>query len=117
MTLSVQNYIASLERGRSELNFTQTLAVIDGHYCFTPTGFKNGSVINAAGENSGSCKVFSFAKLHELSQGMTLAMFAEHYQNVLDNPTLDNHANIRAFMISGFDGVVFDDEALKPLHP
>ena len=115
MTLSVETYIASLKHDPSGLNFAQTLAMIDAHYCFAPTGFKNGSVVNAAGENSGSCKVFSFAQMHELSQDMTLAMFAEHYQNVLDNPKLDNHANIRAFIVSGFNGLAFDDEALEPL--
>lgn len=115
MTPSIKNYIASLKRGPSALSFAQTLEVIDAHYCFAPTGFKNGSVINAAGENSGSCKVFSFAQMHKLSHDMALAMFAEHYQNVLDNPSADNHANIRAFIDSGFDGLVFDDEALEPL--
>ena len=115
MTSSVETYIASLKRGPSAIDFSQTLAMIDAHYCFAPTAFKNGGVVNTAGENSGSCKVFSFAHLHKLSQDMTLTMFAEHYQNVLDNPTLDNHANIRAFMVSGFDGLVFDDEALERL--
>ena len=115
MTASIETYIASLENGASAIDFALTLAVIDAHYCFAPTGFKNGNVVNRAGENSGSCKVFSFAQLHKLSKDMTLAMFAEHYQNVLDNPTLDNHANIRAFMKTGFDGLVFDDEALERL--
>ena len=115
MTTSIETYIASLKRGPSAIDFAQTLAVIDAHYCFAPTSFKNGGVVNAAGENSGSCKVFSFAQLHQLSQDMTLTMFAEHYQNVLDNPALDNHANIRAFIVSGFDGLVFDDEALELL--
>lgn len=115
MTPSVETYIASLKREPSAIDFAETIAVIDANYRFTATGFKNGDVINTVGENSGSCKVFSFARLHKLSQDMTLAMFAEHYQNVLDNPALDNHANIRAFMTSGFDGLVFDNEALEIL--
>ena len=115
MTPSVETYIASLKQGPSAIDFAQTLAVIDAHYAFTPTEFKNGGVVNKAGENSGSCKVFSFAQMHSLSQDMTLAMFAEHYKNVLDNPTLDNHANIRAFIVNGFDGLAFDGEALEAL--
>ena len=112
MSLSIPNYISALSTSDTQLTFDDTLAVIDAHYDFTPTAFKNGNVENAAGTNNGSCKVFSFAKRHNLTQAQTLAMFAQHYQNVLDEPNGDAHANIRAFMKHGFDGVVFDGEAL-----
>ena len=112
MSLSIPNYISALSTSDTQLTFDDTLAVIDANYNFTPTAFKNGNVENAVGTNNGSCKVFSFAKLNGLTQAQTLAMFAQHYQNVLDNPNGDAHANIRAFMESGFDGVAFDGEAL-----
>lgn len=113
MPTSLHSYITTLTNAPSQLTFAETLAVIDAHYNFTPTAFKNGSIDNAAGSNSGSCKVFSFAKLHELTQEQTLLMFAEHYQNVLDTPSGDNHANIRNFMETGFSGLSFDGSALK----
>ena len=112
MPMPLTDYISTLRENPSALTFEDTLAVIDGHYDFTPRAFKNGPVDNAAGTNNGSCKVFSFAVLHELTPAQTLAMFAQHYQNVLDEPNGDAHANIRAFMKHGFDGVVFDGEAL-----
>ena len=113
MPTPLNSYIAALTNAPSQLTFAETLTVIDAHYSFTPTAFKNGSVDNAAGTNSGSCKVFSFAKLHKLSKEQTLLMFAEHYRNVLDTPSGDNHANIRNFMETGFAGLSFDGNALK----
>ena len=112
MPLNLTDYIAALTDSAASLTFDYTLAVIDANYDFTPTAFKNGGVDNAAGTNNGSCKVFSFAKLHGLTQEQTLAMFAQHYQNVLDEPNGDAHANIRAFMETGFEGVAFEGEAL-----
>ena len=112
MPLSLTDYITALTDSAASLTFEDTLAVIDANYDFTPTAFKNGGVDNAAGTNNGSCKVFSFATLHGLTQAQTLAMFAQHYQNVLDEPNGDAHANIRAFMDTGFDGVAFEGEAL-----
>ena len=117
MPTSLHCYITALKNpltnASSQLSFADTLAVIDAHYNFTPTAFKNGSVENSAGANSGSCKVFSFAQLHKLTKEQTLLMFAEHYRNVLDTPSGDNHANIRGFMETGFSGLSFDGPALK----
>ena len=112
MPTSLNDYITALTNAPSHLTFADTLAVIDAHYNFTPTAFKNGSVDNLAGTNSGSCKVFSFAKRHKLTKEQTLFMFAEHYKNVLDTPNGDNHANIRNFMTTGFAGLSFNGNAL-----
>ena len=114
MPTSLHDYITALTNTPSHLTFADTLAVIEAHYNFTSTAFKNGSVDNPAGTNSGSCKVFSFAKLHKLTQEQTLLMFAQHYQNVLDTPDGDNHANIRNFMKTGFEGLSFDGNSLTP---
>ena len=113
MTRSLPDYLAALNKGASGLTFADTLAVIDAHYDFTPTGFHNGGVDNPAGSNNGSCKVFSFARLQNLTAPQTLLMFAEHYQNVLNDPGGDAHANIRAFMKTGFDGLKFEGAALS----
>lgn len=56
-------------------------------------------VINAAGENEGSAKVFGFAKHHGLSQLDTLKLFGEHYAQVQATPNGTDHANIRNFYI------------------
>ncbi len=69
----------------------------------------NGVTSSEAGENEGSCKVFAFGKIAELSQAQTLAAFGEHYRGVLADPSGDSHGNIRAFMESGWDGVDFPD--------
>lgn len=62
-----------------------------------------------AGANEGSCKVFSFGKIAELSSRETLACFGQHYRGVIADPEGDSHGNIRAFMESGWDGVEFPD--------
>jgi hypothetical protein len=43
-------------------HFAETIAVIEQHYDFEPTAFENGIQHNAAGENSGSCKLFALQK-------------------------------------------------------
>jgi hypothetical protein len=49
------------------------------HYDFEPIAFENGIQHNAAGENSGSCKVFAFAEMQELTPEATLACFGSYY--------------------------------------
>lgn len=96
------------------LQFKEVIAFIDAHYDFTPTAFKNGNIMNEAGQNNGSCKVFSFAKLQKLSKEQALPLFAEFYrEDVLKNPEGTDHQNIRNFMEYGWDGIVFEGEALK----
>ena len=94
-------------------SFQEVLNHIDENYHFTPTVFKNGNQYNEAGQNNGSCKVFSFAKLNNLSKEETLALFCEHYQAVLDTPEATDHQNIRNFMELGWDGISFDNVALE----
>ena len=94
------------------LVFADVLAVIDSHYQFVPTGFRNGDTHNEPGQNNGSCKVFAFALRHHLDAGATLALFAEHYRSVLATPEGGDHANIRNFQRTGWDRIAFDGEAL-----
>jgi len=76
------------------------------------TCIQNGAQHNAATENQGSAKVFSFAKLQGLDQAQTLSLFAEHYASVLATPEGTDHQNIRQFMQNGWDGVKFEGQAL-----
>ena len=106
-----QNLLAQLKDGTAK--FADVLAFIEAHYQHTPTAFKNGAQSNAATENQGSVKVFSFAKLQGLNQADTLSLFAEHYAAVLTTPDATDHQNIRQFMQHGWDGVTFDGTALS----
>ena len=106
-----QDLLAKLQSG--EAKFADVLAYIDAHYAHTPTAFKNGQQANAATENQGSAKVFSFAQLNGLNQAETLSLFAEHYAAVLATPDATDHQNIRQFMQNGWEGIQFDGQALS----
>ncbi|HKB60307.1 MAG TPA: HopJ type III effector protein [Gallionellaceae bacterium] len=95
--------------------FDDTMAAVEANYEFTPTAFRNGEMNNAAGQNNGSCKVFSFARLHQLSPAQTLHCFGDYYRkDVLGNPQGTDHQNIRNFMKIGWIGIAFEGDALKP---
>ncbi|KQT15083.1 type III effector [Chryseobacterium sp. Leaf404] len=103
-----------LEKSAEEIQFNDVIAFIDAHYDFTPTKFTNGNTLNEAGQNNGSCKVFSFAKLNDLTKEDTLALFGSFYrEDVLKNPEGTDHQNIRNFIEYGWDGVSFKGNALK----
>ena len=95
-----------------EANFADVIAHIEARYNHTPTAFSNGQQQNAANENQGSAKVFSFAQINGLNQAETLSLFAEHYASVLATPEATDHQNIRQFMINGWDGIKFEGTAL-----
>lgn len=96
------------------LDFQGVIAYIDKHYKYTPTRFVNGTQVNEKGENIGSCKVFAFAKHHNLSQTDTLKLFCEHFEAVRSNPNGLDHANIRNFLHWGWQGFLMQGNALKP---
>ncbi|WP_313500692.1 HopJ type III effector protein [Stutzerimonas nitrititolerans] len=93
--------------------FSDTLAFIAETYDYQPSGFVNGNVENAAGENEGSCKTLGMAVLEGFSTEEALLAFGEHYQAVLANPSGNDHRNIRALMETGLPGVRFDQQPLK----
>ncbi|WP_163121505.1 HopJ type III effector protein [Acinetobacter portensis] len=105
-----QDLLAQLQAGTAK--FSDVIAFIEARYNHTPTAFKNGAQANAATENQGSAKVFSFAQLNDLNQAQTLSLFAEHYASVLATPEATDHQNIRQFMIHGWDGIAFEATAL-----
>ena len=110
-----EEFLNKLYRSPGSIEFNQTMAVIDTVYVYTPTAFKNCDLCNEAGENEGSCKIFSFAKLHGLNKIQTLACFGAYYrEDVLKNLNGENHQNIRNFINSGWAGIKFENDALKP---
>ena len=105
-----QALLAQLQAG--EAKFADVLAFIDERYTHTPTAFQNGAQHNAADQNQGSAKVFSFAQLQGLNEAQTLSLFAEHYAAVLATPEQTDHQNIRQFMLNGWNGIRFEANAL-----
>ena len=100
------------------LKFQEVIDVINEYYLYTPTHFTNGvgekKQDNPAGTNEGSCKIFSFGKIHQLSEEQVLGCFGRYYrEDVLQNPDGDDHGNIRAFIESGWAELSFDHPALK----
>lgn len=112
--MALRTFIEKLNTQSELVEFTETMAVIDNNYDFTPAEFSNGKTVNQAGQNNGSCKIFAFAQLHKLSVEQTLACFGQYYrEDVLQNPTNDDHQNIRNFMVTGWDGIQFKAQALQ----
>ena len=104
------------------VSFDETIAVITENYRYQPTEFSNGLdehiLINKAGTNEGSCKIFAFAQIHGLDQQQTLSLFGDYYRlDVLNDPQGAGHQNIRLFIQYGWDGIHFNGEALTALAP
>lgn len=111
--MSPKALLQQLKTTPNSIEFNDVIAVIDNTYNFTPTAFKNGCTDNAANSNNGSCKLFTFAKLQQLDEASTLALFGDYYRiDVLQHPNGDDHANIRNFMQFGWQGIVFEGQAL-----
>ncbi len=112
--MSITTFLEKLKQTPTAITFPETIAVIEENYDFTPTAFQNGNQNNASGENSGSCKLFAFAKLQNLSQAETLACFGAYYfEEVVGDPEGTNHQNIRNFIKLGWDGIQFEGEVLR----
>jgi HopJ type III effector protein len=112
--MTLDALLKKLSNKPDTIEFTDTMAVIESLYVFTPTAFRNGELENAAGQNNGSCRLFAFAKLQDLNKEQTLACFGAYYRkDVLGHPEGTDHGNIRNFMKYGWDGVV---HAAPPLR-
>jgi hypothetical protein len=111
MTLNA--FLSKLNETPETIEFTDTMAIIEADYDFTPTQFSNGPCLNKADENNGSCKIFAFGQINDLSEQQTLACFGTYYRNdVLKDMQGSNHQNIRNFMTSGWQGINFKSQAL-----
>ncbi|HHJ35205.1 MAG TPA: type III effector [Gammaproteobacteria bacterium] len=109
--------IDQLRTRPEKIDFQHLIGVIDDFYHYTPTSFRNGisdeTITNDEGTNEGSCKIFSFAQLHDLDKEQTLQCFGNFYrEDVLKNPGGNDHDNIRTFMKFGWQGIKFDRVAL-----
>lgn len=117
--MTLDDLIDCLATGK-RVRFAETIAIIEQYYRYQPVKFTNGSgaekIINDAGANEGSCKIFAFAHLHELNKDLTLALFGNHYWvDVLENPDGSNHKNIRNFIKFGWGHIEMEQQALTPL--
>jgi len=106
-------------KNNTAVSFDETIAIITENYSYQATEFSNGledkKLINAAGTNEGSCKIFAFAQINQLDQQQTLNLFGDFYRkDVLEEPTGNGHQNIRNFMQFGWNGIHFSDQALTP---
>jgi HopJ type III effector protein len=111
--MTIQNLLEKINQTPESIEFSEVIATIDENYDFTPTTFRNGETINEAGKNSGSCKLFSFAKLQNLSVNQALTCFGAYYRvDVLQHLEGTDHQNIRNFIKFGWDGITFEGEAL-----
>lgn len=95
------------------ISFQETIEFIEQKFEFNPVAFKNGDLLNEKNQNNGSCKIFSFAQKNKLTKEQTLHLFGDYYRkDVLENPAGADHQNIRNFIKSGWEGIVFLGEAL-----
>ena len=109
----MKQFLQTLATAPDNIAFQDTIAMIEAHYDFTPSAFRNGELQNEAGQNNGSCKVFSFAKLHNLTPQQTLHCFGSYYRDdVLKHAQGTDHQNIRNFIKHGWQGIVFQSDAL-----
>ncbi|MEE9397181.1 MAG: HopJ type III effector protein [Methylococcales bacterium] len=114
--MQLDKFLAKLSNSK-KIQFSETLSIIDENYNYYPVRFTNGigsdTIANDPGCNEGSCKIFFFAKLHQLPKNVTLTLFGDYYWlEVLKKPTGDNHTNIRNFIKHGWEGIEFSNEAL-----
>jgi len=111
--MTLNEFLTQLSQSPEQIEFSDTMAIIEENYTFTPSSFINGDTVNEANQNNGSCKIFAFGLVNKLSAESTLACFGTYYRDdVLKNPDGDDHQNIRNFMVSAWSGIKFDSEAL-----
>jgi len=116
--MSPRQLLQKLTETPESIDFNEVIATINAHYLYTPTLFTNGigehKLVNEAGKNEGSCKIFTFAKLNGLTKEQTLTCFGHYYrEEVLKNPLGHDHQNIRKFIEYGWMGISFDGHALQ----
>ena len=114
--ITLANFLAQIEQQVEQIEFEQVMQVIKDNYHYEPVTFSNGKLVNEAGTNEGSCKIFYFAQLNNLNQQQTLACFGRYYrEDVLANPAGNDHGNIRNFIKTGWQGIEFTSAALQAL--
>ena len=114
--MSLATFLAKINNNVT-VSFDETIAVITENYHYQATEFNNGlngnTLVNKAGSNEGSCKIFAFAKIHQLDQQQTLNLFGDYYRlDVINDPQGTGHQNIRNFMKYGWEGICFKNKPL-----
>ncbi len=113
--MNLNIFLQKLNNTPNDIAFSDTMAIIEALYEFSPAAFKNGELNNEQGQNSGSCKLFAFAQMQGLSPQQTLACFGAYYRDdVLKHPEGNDHQNIRNFMKNGWTGIQFSASPLQP---
>lgn len=115
--MNTQELLELIQNNPTEVEFDRVIEVINNDYDYTPTQFYNGlgdkQVVNEAGTNEGSCKIFAFADMNDLNESETLSCFGKYYrEDVLGNLSGTDHGNIRNFMKFGWEGLHFDNPPL-----
>ncbi|WP_062265588.1 HopJ type III effector protein [Endozoicomonas arenosclerae] len=114
--MSLNTLLNQIRTEPDTVEFDQVMAAIADHYEYTPVNFHNGNLVNEAGTNEGSCKIFAFGLLNQLTEQEVLSCFGRFYrEDVLQNPEGDSHGNIRNFMAHGWKGVRFEQQALQEI--
>jgi len=117
--VQIDTLLSRVRNTPESVEFDDVMAVIARHYDYVPTLFRNGRgddvVVNPAGTNEGSCRLFAFARLHGLDKAQTLACFGRFYrEDVRGHPRGTDHANIRTFMRHGPEHIWFERPPLSP---
>jgi len=115
--VTIDELIEKIISQPADIDFNKVIEIIEANYVYTPTRFMNGTknnvITSEAGTNEGSCKIFAFGKLHQLDEKQTLACFGKYYrEDVLCHPNNTDHANIRNFMIYGWNGITIEGNPL-----
>ena len=116
--MTLEDLLIAIKQTPESVNFDDVMDVIQDNYHYRETEFKNGlsdtAVVNRAGTNEGSCKIFAFAQLNQLTVEQTLACFGSFYRDdVLQNLYGNDHQNIRNFIKDGWAGISFSGTALS----
>ncbi len=111
--IAIAAFIRGIKQQPDTVVFKDVIALIESYYDYRPSRFTNGvgveQMVNEAGKNEGSCKIFAFAQLNGLDVAETLACFGDYYRDdVLKHPQGTDHSNIRLFMRHGWQGIAFE---------
>lgn len=111
--MALTSFLQQLKTSPETIEFNDVMSIVNEYYIYTPVTFNNGELVNNAGTNEGSCKIFAFALLHKLTEQQALACFGKFYrEDVLLHPNSDDHGNIRTFIKLGWPGISFTADAL-----
>ena len=116
--MEIELFLNRLATRPETIEFPDVIRLINACYEFVPTAFRNHDLHNEAGRNSGACRLFAFARLHDLDEASTLALFGAYYRaDVLRTPEGRSHPNIRRFMQGGWAGIEFEGTPLRAKPP